>query len=62
MFEQDIKYLKFKTYLSCYCPHCKKTFNDESQNDKSLIFTGLYKKEEVQLSKLPDERFRSLTS
>jgi len=29
MLEQDVRYLKFKTFLSFYCPHCKKTFNIE---------------------------------
>ena len=47
MFEQDIKYLKYKTYLSCYCPHCKNTFNEEKQHEKSLIFNGNYKKQDI---------------
>jgi glutamate synthase (NADPH/NADH) small chain len=53
MFEQDIKYLKYKTYLSCYCPHCKNTFNAEKQNEKSLIFNASYKKEDLTLKLSP---------
>ncbi len=47
MLEQDIRYLKFKTYLSFYCPYCNKTFNVERQHEKSLIFNGLYKGQEL---------------
>ncbi len=53
MFEQDIKYLKFKTYLSCYCPHCKNTFNEENQHERSLIFNGFHKKQDVLIKLSP---------
>ena len=53
MFEQDIRYLKFKTHLSCYCPICKKTFHEEKQHEKSLIFNGSYKKQDVLLKLSP---------
>ena len=53
MFEQDIRYLKYKTHLSCYCPICKKTFNEEKQHEKSLIFNGFYKKQDVLLKLSP---------
>lgn len=53
MFEQDIKYLKYKTYLSCYCPHCKNTFNEEKQHEKSLIFNGRFKKQDVLIKLSP---------
>lgn len=53
MLEQDVRYLKFKTYLSFYCPHCKKTFNIERQNEKSLIFNGTYKDQEMILKLSP---------
>ncbi len=47
MFEQDVRYLKYKTYLSFYCPHCKNTFNVERKHEKSLIFNAVYKKENL---------------
>jgi glutamate synthase (NADPH/NADH) small chain len=53
MFEQDVRYLKFKTYLSFYCPHCKKTFNVERQHEKSLVFNGKYKGEDMVLKLSP---------
>jgi len=53
MFEQDIKYLKFKTYMSCYCPHCKNTFNEEKQHERSLIFNGIYKKQDILIKLSP---------
>ena len=33
MNEQDVKYLKYKTFLNTYCPHCNQSFNVE---DKGL--------------------------
>ncbi len=53
MFEQDVRYLKYKTYLSFYCPHCRNTFNVEKKNEKSLIFNGKYKNEDLILKLSP---------
>jgi glutamate synthase (NADPH/NADH) small chain len=53
MFEQDVRYLKYKTYLSFYCPHCSKTFNVERQHEKSLIFNGNYKGQDLILKLSP---------
>ena len=53
MLEQDVRYLKYKTYLSFYCPHCNKTFNVERKNEKSLIFNAKYKDEELVLKLSP---------
>jgi len=52
MVNQDIKYLKFKTYLNTYCPHCRNTFNYERKEDKHLVFKGKFKGEifDLQLS------------
>ena len=52
MVNQDIKYLKFKTYLNTYCPHCRRTFNYERKEDKHLAFKGKFKGEifDLQLS------------
>ena len=43
MFEHDVKYLKFKTYLNTYCPHCRNSFNVEKKDSKSLDFKAKYK-------------------
>lgn len=53
MLEQDVRYLKFKTYLSFYCPHCSKTFNVERKHEKSLIFNGKYKDQDLILKLSP---------
>ncbi len=53
MFEQDIKYLKFKTYLNTYCPHCRNTFNVEKKDSKSLDFKAIYKGQEIDLRLSP---------
>ena len=53
MLEQDVRYLKYKTYLSFYCPHCKNTFNHDSKNEKSLIFIGIYDRKEIELKLSP---------
>jgi len=47
MLEQDVKYLKFKTYLNTYCPHCHQSFNIEKKDLKQLEFKGLYKGSEI---------------
>lgn len=63
MLEQDVRYLKYKTYLSFYCPHCKNTFNFENSKEKSLVFSGLHNKEEFVLSLSPFlDVFESKTS
>ncbi len=53
MIEQDIKYLKFKTFLNTYCPHCKNSFNIENKDGKQLLFKAIYKKEEIELKLSP---------
>ena len=47
MFEQDVRYLRYKTYLSFYCTNCNNTFNVERKVEKSLIFNGVYKGEDL---------------
>lgn len=39
----DVRYLKFKTYLNTYCPHCKNTFNYERKDEKYIVFKSKYK-------------------
>jgi len=53
MLEQDVRYLKYKTYLSFYCPHCSKTFNVEMKHEKSLVFNAIYKGQELVLKLSP---------
>lgn len=53
MFEQDVRYLKFKTYLNTYCPHCKNTFNVERKERKWLEFKARYKAQEIDLKLSP---------
>ena len=49
MLDQDVKYLKFKTYLNSYCPHCHESFNTEKKEVKQIEFKASYKKEEIDL-------------
>jgi glutamate synthase (NADPH/NADH) small chain len=53
MFEQDVKYLKFKTYLNAYCPHCRNTFNVEKKDEKLLIYKAKYHGQEIELKLSP---------
>lgn len=47
MLDQDVKYLKFKTYLNTYCPYCHQSFNVEKKELKQLIFKGVFKGQEI---------------
>ncbi len=53
MIDQDVKYLKFKTYLNTYCPYCHQSFNVEKKHDKQLIFKAIFKEKEVDLTLSP---------
>jgi uncharacterized CHY-type Zn-finger protein len=50
---EDVKYLKFKTYLNTYCPHCRNTFNYERKDDKYIVFKSIYKGQEAELKLSP---------
>jgi len=50
---KDVKYLKFKTYLNAYCPHCNKSFNVEKKDEQTLDFIAFYKKQEIELRLSP---------
>lgn len=41
MLDYDIKYLKFKTYLSTYCPHCNKSFNVKEKDHDVLVYKAV---------------------
>jgi glutamate synthase (NADPH) small chain len=49
MLDQDVKYLKFKTYLNTYCPYCHQSFNVEKKELKQLIFKGVFKGQEIEV-------------
>lgn len=53
MFDQDVKYLKFKTYLNTYCPHCHNSFNIEKKDEKSIHFFAKYNNQDVDLKLSP---------
>jgi glutamate synthase (NADPH) small chain len=53
MFDQDVKYLKFKTYLNTYCPHCHNSFNIEKKEEKSIVFKAKYNKQDIDLKLSP---------
>jgi glutamate synthase (NADPH/NADH) small chain len=50
---EDVKYLKFKTYLNTYCPHCRNTFNYERKDEKYIVFKTMYKGQEAELKLSP---------
>ena len=53
MFDQDVKYLKFKTYLNTYCPHCHNSFNIEKKEEKSILFNARHNNQDVDLKLSP---------
>lgn len=53
MSDQDIKYLKFKTYLNAYCPYCHQSFNVEKKEIKQLNFNAVYKGQKITISLSP---------
>jgi glutamate synthase (NADPH/NADH) small chain len=53
MHNQDVRYLKFKTYLNIYCPHCNNTLNHETKEQKSVKFKVVYDKQEFDLTLSP---------
>jgi glutamate synthase (NADPH/NADH) small chain len=53
MLEQDVKYLKFKTYLNTYCPHCHQSFNVEKKDVKEVVFKAVFKGQDMDLKLSP---------
>jgi glutamate synthase (NADPH) small chain len=49
MLDQDVKYLKFKTYLTTYCPYCHQSFNVEKKELKQLVFKAVFKGQEIDI-------------
>lgn len=53
MLEQEVRYIKYKTYLSFYCPHCKKSFNKDHNGEKTLDFVAKHNNDEFLLQLSP---------
>ena len=53
MLDYDVKYLKFKTYLNTYCPHCRNSFNIKEKDKDIMHFKAIYKKQEIDLNISP---------
>lgn len=53
MLDYDVKYLKFKTYLSTYCPHCNKSFNVKDKEIDHIFFNAIYKAQTIDLKLSP---------
>ena len=49
MLDQDVKYLKFRSFLNTYCPHCHNSFNRERHGEQTLNFKAVYQKKEMDL-------------
>ena len=49
MLDHDVKYLKFRSYLSTYCPHCHNSFNQELHGEKTLHFDAVHKGKPMEL-------------
>ena len=53
MLDYDVKYFKFKTLLSTYCPYCNNSFNVKEKDKEILAFKAKYKGKEIELNISP---------
>lgn len=53
MLDYDVKYLKYKTYLNTYCPHCNKSFNVKDKDNDVLIYKGRINGEDLEIKLSP---------
>jgi glutamate synthase (NADPH/NADH) small chain len=53
MLDYDVKYLKFKSYLNTYCPHCHNSFNVKQKDHDVIKFKALYHGKEMDLHLSP---------
>jgi len=51
--ENDIKYLKFKTKLNTYCPHCRQGLNLKDKQDEWVNLKATYKGQEMDVRLSP---------
>jgi len=49
MLDHDVKYLRFKSYLNTYCPHCQNSFNVDKKSHKQLEFKAVYEGQPIDL-------------
>ena len=53
MIEQDVKYLKYKTFLNTYCPHCNQSFNVADKETQTIVVDASYNGSDFQLKLSP---------
>lgn len=53
MLDYSVKYLKYKTLLHTYCPHCNNSLNVISPDKNLLVFNAKYKGKEIELTLSP---------
>jgi glutamate synthase (NADPH) small chain len=53
MLDYDVKYLKFKTYLNTYCPHCHNSFNVKQKDHDVLAFKAKFMSQDMDLKLSP---------
>ncbi len=51
--ETDVTYLKFKTKLNNYCPHCKQGLNVNEKHEEWVKLIAIYKGEEMEVRLSP---------
>ncbi|HNX00149.1 MAG TPA: FAD-dependent oxidoreductase, partial [Candidatus Cloacimonadota bacterium] len=53
MLDYDVKYLKYKTYLNTYCPHCNNSLNVKIKDNDFILFNGVFKGQDMTLKLSP---------
>ncbi len=53
MLDYDVKYLRYKTFLNTYCPHCNNSFNVKKDDQELLVFKAKFKNREIDLLMSP---------
>ncbi len=53
MLDYDVKYLRYKTFLNTYCPHCNNSFNVKKDNKELLVFKAKFKKQDIDILMSP---------
>ncbi|MDZ4121523.1 MAG: hypothetical protein U1C33_03830, partial [Candidatus Cloacimonadaceae bacterium] len=47
--DYEVKYLKFKTYLNTYCPHCNQGFNVKNKEHDFMQFKAVFDGQDLDL-------------
>jgi glutamate synthase (NADPH/NADH) small chain len=53
MLDQDVRYLKYKTFLNTYCPYCRQSFNVEEKDKKVIVFNANFNGSALKLKLSP---------